>query len=192
MEECMMRMVADTKVFEASLEMVFEYSYRTCENYLKALGKDLDFFYIGDDVASQRGMIFDPALWRRHYKDKFRAMCDLGRKYGKPVWFHSCGDITSILPDLIEVGINVWETVQLHTLPMPPEKLKREYGADIVFFGGVNTQALPFRTPEQVRQEALCCMRVLGEGGGYILGPDHHIKPDVPAENTLALFHAPL
>ncbi|MCL2813601.1 MAG: hypothetical protein FWD23_03275 [Oscillospiraceae bacterium] len=192
MEECMMRMLTDTKVFEASLEMIFEHSYRFCENYIKALGDDLDIFYFGDDVGTQRGMMFDPALWRKYYKNIFRAFCDLGKKYGKPAWFHSCGDITSILPDLIDIGINVWETVQLHTLPVSPEKLKQEYGKDITFFGGVNTQFLPYNTPEKVREEALYCMRVLGEDGGYILGPDHHIKPDVSAENTLALFHAPL
>ena len=68
--------------------------------------------------------------------------------------------------------------------------LKREYGRDIAFFGGVNTQRLPFATPEEVREEVRQCIEVLGRGGGYICGPDHHIKPDVPASNTVALFEA--
>jgi len=114
----------------------------------------------------------------------------LGRKHGKIIWFHACGDVTEVLSDFIEIGVDVWETVQLHALPISPQKLKQEYGKELTFFGGVNTQSLPFKTPEQVTEEAKFCIDVLGEDGGYILGPDHHIKPDVSAENTLALFKA--
>ena len=95
-----------------------------------------------------------------------------------------------MLPDLIEIGMDVWETVQLHALPMTPDKLKQQYGRHITFFGGVNTQSLPFQTPDNVADEVRRCIDALGRGGGYICGPDHHIKPDVPAANALALFDA--
>jgi len=188
MEECLVKMLTEPEVFHAALEMVYEHTYQFCENYLNAVNDNLDIFYLGDDLASQRGLLFDPALWRKYFKDKYKALFELGKSRGKLIWFHSCGDITSILPDLIDIGLDVWETVQLHTLPISPEKLKKEYGGDITFFGGINTQRLPFKTPDQVREEAAYCLKVLGGGGGYILGPDHHIKPDVSAENTLALF----
>jgi uroporphyrinogen decarboxylase len=113
----------------------------------------------------------------------------MAKSRGKHVWFHSCGDITSVLPDLIDIGMDVWETVQLHALPMSAEQLKRNYGKDITFFGGINTQRLPFVTPEQVRAEVIAAIDVLGKGGGYICGPDHHVKPDVSAANTVALFN---
>ena len=188
MEDNLANMLLEPGIFEASLNMVFEHTYRYCENYLNAVGDDLDILYLGDDFASQRGLLFDPALWRKYFRDKYRALFELGRKRGKLIWFHSCGDITSVLPDLIDIGVDVWETVQLHTLPISPETLKREYGKDLSFFGGVSTQSLPFKTPEEVRTEAAYCVQALGPTG-YILGPDHHIKPDVSAENTLALFH---
>ena len=86
--------------------------------------------------------------------------------------------------------MDVWETVQLHTLPMDARALKREYGRHLAFFGGVSTQRLPFATPVEVRAEVNHCIDALGEGGGYICGPDHHIKPDVPPANTVALFDA--
>jgi uroporphyrinogen decarboxylase len=86
--------------------------------------------------------------------------------------------------------MDVWETVQLHTLPITSARLKQEYGRHITFFGGVNTQALPFKTPEEVAREVRECIDILGQGGGYICGPDHHIKPDVPAANAVALFQA--
>jgi uroporphyrinogen decarboxylase len=93
-----------------------------------------------------------------------------------------------VLPDLIDIGVDVWEAVQLHTLPMSPERLKGEYGKDITFFGGINTQRLPFASPDEVAEEVRRTIDILGRGGGFICGPDHHIKPDVPAENTVALF----
>jgi len=80
--------------------------------------------------------------------------------------------------------------VQLHTLPISAERLKREYGRDITFFGGINTQRLPFVTPEEVRGEVQHCIAALGQGGGYICGPDHRLKPDVPPQNIVALFRA--
>jgi len=190
MEENMIKMISEPDVFEAVTEMIFEHHYRYLENYLKAMGDDLDFLYIGDDVGTQRGMMFSPAIWRKYFNDKYRKYCELGKKYGKKIWFHACGDITEILPDLIDCGIDIWETVQLHTLPISPKDLKREYGMDITFFGAVNTQSLPFKTPVQVREEALRCIDDLGSGGGYILGPDHHIKYDISAGNTMALFGA--
>jgi uroporphyrinogen decarboxylase len=80
--------------------------------------------------------------------------------------------------------------VQLHTLPMSAEQLKREYGKYLTFFGAINTQRLPFATPQEVRTEVERCINILGKGGGYICGPDHHVKPDVPAENAIALFES--
>jgi uroporphyrinogen decarboxylase len=84
--------------------------------------------------------------------------------------------------------MDVWETVQLHTLPISARQLKQEYGHHITFNGGINTQALPFGSPRSVRNEVLRRLEELGEGGGFICGPDHHIKPDVPPENSVALF----
>jgi uroporphyrinogen decarboxylase len=129
-------------------------------------------------------------LWRRFFKPRYARFFEMGKRAGKYIWFHSCGDITAVLPDLIDIGMDVWETVQLHTLPITPERLKREYGHLITFAGGVNTQQLPFWTPDRVRQEVAACIRALGEGGGYICGPDHHIKPDVPPANVIALYDA--
>lgn len=132
--------------------------------------------------------MMDPALWRRMLKPRYAQLFALGKRHGLPIWFHSCGDITAVLPDLIDIGMDVWETVQLHTLPISPEKLKQEYGRQLTFFGGINTQQLPFMTLEQVCSSVQRVIEVLGRDGGYICGPDHHIKSDVPPANTVALF----
>ena len=190
MEEAMVRMAAEPAIFEAALERVFAFTHQYCERLLEACGDALPILCLGDDFATQRGMMISPDLWRRYLKPRFARLFDLGKRRGKFVWFHSCGDVTAILPDLIDIGIDVWETVQLHTLPITPQQLKREYGRHLTFFGGVNTQHLPFAAPDEIRAETIRCIEALGEGGGYICGPDHHIKPDVPAENAVALFDA--
>jgi uroporphyrinogen decarboxylase len=192
MEEAMVKMTTEPSVFGAALEAVFRHTHPYCERLLAACGDSMPILCLGDDFATQRGLMVSPDQWRALLKPRFAELFDLGKRAGKMVWFHSCGDITAILPDLIDIGIDVWETVQLHALPMSPAELKREFGRHITFFGGINTQRLPFTGPESVAAEVRRCIEVLGKGGGYICGPDHHIKPDVPAANAVALFDAAL
>lgn len=188
MENALFRLATEPTLFEAALDGVFAHTAEHCERLLDACGEAMPILCLGDDFATQRGMMFSPERWRRHLKRRYQALFAIGKRRGKFVWFHSCGNILAVLPDLIDIGLDVWETVQLHTLPMPAHALKREYGKHITFFGGVNTQRLPFATPAAVRTEVRRCIEALGEGGGYICGPDHHIKPDVPAANAVALF----
>ena len=190
MEEAMVKMLTDPAVFEACVENVYQFSLGYIERFIEAVGSRLDILYLADDFASQRGLIMDPEHWRRFLKPRYAKLFAVGKRLGIPVWFHSCGDVTAVLPDLIEIGMDVWETVQLHALPMTPKDLKERYGSQITFFGGVNTQFLPFKTPAEVTEEVHRCIDMLGEGGGYICGPDHHVKPDVPAANAVALFEA--
>jgi uroporphyrinogen decarboxylase len=188
MELAMMHLASGSPLFEAALERVFEHVFEYCRRLIEACGDSLDIFCIGDDFATQRGLMIFPEQWRRLLKPRFAKLFGMAKQAGRYVWFHSCGDITPVLPDLIDIGMDVWETVQLHTLPITAQELKRDYGQHITFFGAVSTQRLPFRTPDQVRAEVERCIRVLGKDGGYICGPDHHIKPDVSPELAVALF----
>lgn len=189
LETALINMVANPILFEAVLERIFEFTYKHCEKYIEIMGEDLDIMYFGDDFATQRGMMISPDLWRKYLKPRYAKLMELGKRNRKYIWFHSCGNILDVLDDLIDIGMDVWETVQLHTLPVPPEKLKKDYGKHITFFGGISTQTLPFNSPSQIKKEVRECIDILGENGGYICGPDHHIKPDVPPENTIALFN---
>jgi uroporphyrinogen decarboxylase len=187
-EEAMSAMLTRPRVFEAVLEHVYLHVSEYCKRLHAACGDAMPVFCLGDDFATQRGLMISPEQWRRYLKPRLSKLFGIGKSAGKPVWFHSCGDITEVLPDLIDIGMDVWETVQLHTLPISAEQLKRDYGREITFFGGVNTQRLPFATPKEVRTEVVRCIETLGRGGGYICGPDHHIKPDVPVRNAVTLF----
>jgi len=188
MEQAMLRMLAEPQIFEAALDRVFRYTYQFCRNLLEECGDDMPILCLGDDFATQKGMMFSLEHWRRFLKPRYAKLFELGKRSGRYVWFHSCGNIAAVLDDLVEIGLDVWETVQLHTLPFSAEQLKQHYGEPLTFFGGINTQRLPFATSEQIRAEVTQRIEILGRNGGYICGPDHHIKPDVSVQNTLALF----
>lgn len=188
MEEAMVKMMTEPAIFEAVVERITDLTAAVCERYLEVVGDKIDIFEIGDDFATQRGLMISPAKWREFIKPQLQRLIDIGKRHDKLIWFHSCGDITDVLPDLIDMGIDVWETVQLHTLPISPEKLKADYGDHITFFGGINSQTLPFSSPEAIATEVKRVISVLGKNGGYICGPDHTINVDVPPENTIAMY----
>ena len=190
LENALIKLMLNPVFFEGAVERISQISLECCRRYVQACGENLDCLCIWEDFATQRGMLLSPELWRRYFRPQYAALFEIGKKAGKYIWFHSCGDITAVLPDLIDIGMDVWETVQLHTLPISAQKLKTEYGRHITFFGGINTQRLPFANEAGVRDEVRRSIEALGEKGGYICGPDHHVKPDVSPQNTLALFKA--
>ena len=105
------------------------------------------------------------------------------------VLYHSCGAVTALIDDLIEVGVDALNPVQVSAQGMEPEVLKRTYGKRICFWGGINTQSvLPFGSPDEVRAEVRRVVDVLGEGGGYVLNSVHNLQDDVPVENIVAMF----
>jgi uroporphyrinogen decarboxylase len=188
-EETLIKLHTEPKIIEAAVShfetFILEFSRRT----LDAAKGSADIFWVGDDFATDRGMMMSPEHWRRFLKPTYGKLFALAKSYGFKMWFHCCGTFRPVLPDLIDMGMDVWETTQVHLPGNEPEVLKREYGRDITFYGAVNSQqTLPFGTPEEVRAEVRERVRVLGKGGGYICGADHTILPDVPIENVLALL----
>lgn len=189
-EETMIRMATQPAMMEAFFDRITDIYVEICGRLLDACGDSMPIFFLGDDFATQRGLMISPAMWRHFIKPRLARIFEVGKKRGKFVWYHSCGDISAVLPDLIDIGMDLWETVQLHTLPMSPRELKREYGQHISFFGGINTQKLPFASPEEIREEVRETIEILGEGGGFICGGDHSINADVPPANAVALYES--
>jgi uroporphyrinogen decarboxylase len=189
MEKAMEHIILDPKLIEAATAHIEDFYLDYYKRGFERIKGKVDFFSMGDDFATQRDLMISPEIWRKFFKPVYRKIFDLAKSYGLYIWFHSCGAIGEVLPDLIDIGMDVWESAQVHLPGNEPERLKREYGKDITFMGAVNTQStLPYGTPEQVRREVRDRIRVLGKGGGYICGADHIIKEDVPIENALALF----
>ena len=118
-------------------------------------------------------------------------MIDLAHQAGAFVFFHSDGAIREIIPDMIGAGIDVLNPIQWRCRGMDREELKRDFGAEVIFHGGVDNQyTLAFGSVKEVRQEVMFNVWVLGEGGGYILEPAKAIQPETPTENAVAVIEA--
>lgn len=189
MDRAMEYLYLEPGLIEATIAYIEDFWLRFYRKYFEAAKGKADIFSMGDDFAGQSGMLISPEMWRRYLLPTYENIFALAKEFGLYVWFHSCGSIGAVIGELIDIGMDVWETVQAHLPGNEPEYIKREYGKYITFFGGINTQqTLPFRSPEDVRREVRERIKVLGKGGGYICGPDHHIKPHFPVSNVAAMI----
>jgi uroporphyrinogen decarboxylase len=151
----------------------------------------VDGILFGDDWGDQRGVIIGPQRWRQFLKPRWARIYAAVHAHGKYVLHHSCGSIADILPDIIEIGVDVLESVQPEAAGMDPYELKKRWGKHITFWGCLGSQSiLPFGTPEQIRQEVRRLKRVLGCGGGYILAPAKALQPETPTLNAAAVVEA--
>ena len=142
---------------------------------------------LSDDYGTQRGMLMSPSHWRGLIKPRLAEIYGLAKRHGRTVFHHSCGNIVPIIGDLIDLGLDVLHPIQPEAMDVAG--LKREFGADVTFCGGIRTQdLLPHGTPQEVRDEVRRLKDLLGKGGGYILEPGITLQADVPMANLLAMF----
>jgi len=159
----------------------------------KMIEMGADVLWCGDDFGSQTSLMMDEDTFRRVFKPRIREMFTEFRKTNpdiKLAW-HSCGAIKPLIPDFIEVGLDILNPIQPLAAGMEPQQLKDEFGKDLVFFGGICVQdLLPNSTPEKIKAEVLRRAEILGKDGGYIIAPAHNIQEDTSVENIVALFDA--
>ncbi|MGA2380696.1 MAG: uroporphyrinogen decarboxylase family protein, partial [Spirochaetia bacterium] len=150
----------------------------------------IDWLWCGDDVAGQAAMVMSPATWRELIKPLMAEIFAAGRSYGLWVAHHCCGALRPIIPDLVEIGLDVLNPVQAGCPGMDAQELKREFGDVLSFMGGVDTQnLLPFGSASEVRRETEKLIQgMTAGGGGYILAASHTIPPETPDENIFALY----
>lgn len=163
------------------------------EKICRAVGDVVDIIRLGDDLGMNTGPLVSPEMYRRFFKPRHTLLCNYIKTHSRMRTFlHSCGSIHKLIPDLIEAGFEVLNPVQTNARDMEPERLKREFGRDVTFWGGgADTRAvLNFGKPEQVRDHVRANIEILAPGGGFVFNTIHNILPDVPPENILAMFAA--
>lgn len=176
---------------QAFMERYTDFWVRLTERALQEAAGLVDLAMFGDDLGTQGGPVMSPALYRRLIRPHHARMARAVKRFGKPVLLHSCGSVAAFIPDLIEAGFDALHPVQVSARDMDSASLKREFGRDIAFWGGVDTQrVLPLGTPHEVRGEVRRRIADLGPGGGYVLGAVHNIQAEVPVENILAMLQA--
>ena len=167
-------------------EFAVKLSQAACERF------PLDWLWTGDDVAGQQSLMMSPETWRELIKPLLKRVVDVGKAAGLPVAHHCCGALSAIIPDLIEIGVDVLNPVQCNCPGMNPIELKGAYGDRLSFMGGVDTQdLLPNGSAVAVARETRRLIEgMTADGGGYILAASHAVPPETPDENIFAMYEA--
>jgi uroporphyrinogen decarboxylase len=192
-ENFMCDLMGEKSLAHAILEALCNAYIRRTDQYLKAVGRYLDVILVNDDLGTQNGPMISLRLYRemiRPYQERFFG--HIRKNFGGFLLLHSCGAVSDFIPDLIACGVQAINPVQISAAGMEPARLKREFGKDIVFWGGgCDTQhTLNHSTPSQIREEVLRNVSVFGAGGGFVFTQVHNIQPDVRPENVMAMIEA--
>jgi len=151
----------------------------------------IDGVLFGDDWGDQRGVILGPDRWRRFLKPRWAKIYAAVHQAGKIVMAHSCGSVAEIMPDIIEIGMDVLEACQPEAAGMNPYELKAKWGDKITFWGCLGSQStVPFGAPGEIKAEVQHLWREVGRGGGFILAPAKPLQPETPTENAVAVLEA--
>ena len=172
------------------VDRCFNLHYEVTEKCFRNNSRYIDVFFFANDYGTSNCLIIDPQLWRKYFKPYQKKLADLGHRYGIKVAMHSCGDIHEIIPDLIDIGIEILNPIQVSVPNMDPATLKKEYGQDLIFFGAIDyNELLNFGTPDEVRKGVRSIIDILGHDGKYIVAPSHDLMmEEVPPENIVAMY----
>ncbi len=193
MQEFLVDLAINPEVPRWIMSRVTDVLVENTRRVLDLAGDRLDLLYFYDDVAAQASLLISPEMWRAEVRPHHARIVDLAHSRGIPVMYHCDGAIHPLIPELIELGIDVLNPIQPDAGGMDPRRLKDEFGDRLAFHGGVDiVNTLPRGTPAEVAEEVRRCVEILGEGGGYVLASSHHIQPDTSVENVLAMYDVSL
>jgi len=188
------KFLADLLIRPSYLEPLLDkIMYINLETGKKLIELGADIIWAGDDFGTQRGMVMDPETWREIFKPRIRYIFEEFRKVNpeiKIAW-HTCGSMVPIIPDFIEIGLDILNPLQPRAEGMDPEFLVNNFGKDLIFFGGIDIQELlPEGPVKKIKDEVKRRIEIFGRYNGYIVAPAHNIQPDTPVDHIMAFFDA--
>jgi len=187
MERLLLYVAAEPDFVDRLLKGLADYILRTMDVLFDRFA--FDCIALSDDYGTQRSMLISPAAWRRFVKPRLAEIFAAAKRAGRAVFLHSCGNVRAVVPDLVELGLDILHPIQPEALDV--FELKTAFGGDLTLCGGLGTQDLLVRAgPGEIREEVRRLKRQLGSGGGYILEPGITLQADVPLENILAMIDA--
>ncbi len=193
LERWFMDMLEQPAFCEALIDRTLEFWMDWFRLFLTEVGDLVDVIMIGDDIAGQRGPLFQPEFYRRVVKPRHKQLVQYIKSRTKAkIWYHTCGGCRTYIPDLLDNGIDVLNPVQISATDMAPSDLKTEFGAQLTFWGGgIDAQhVLPHADAETVREHVRRNIEIWKPGGGYVFNNVHNIQAGVPADNILAMYDA--
>jgi uroporphyrinogen decarboxylase len=189
METFLPEMAADPAIPAYMMERITDILAEVTRRLLEEAGDDIDMVYFYDDVGSNQSLLISKKMWRALIRPCHQKLIDVAKKRGKQVMYHTDGAVRPLIPDFIEMGVDVLNPIQPGAAGMEPAALKRDFGAQISFHGGVDIVGLlPKASPAAIRSAVRQLAADLGEDGGYIMAGSHHIQCDTPLDNILALY----
>jgi uroporphyrinogen decarboxylase len=187
----LMALVSEPEFADRLMDKITDIYIESCNAYLDKVGKYLSVFTFWDDLAGQDGWLIRPEIYRRLIKPKQRRLVEaIKKKTDAKLFYHSCGATRGLIPDLVELGFDILNPVQVSARGMDTRQLKQDFGRDIVFWGGgVDTQrVLPFGTKAEVADEVKRRIDDLAPDGGFVFAAVHNIQAFVPPENIVTMF----
>lgn len=189
-EKLYMEMALDPELAHKMYDRFVQFELEHYEKILKAADGRIDILRCYDDYGTQTSMLFSTQMWKDYFMDNTKKLSSLAHKYGAYYMQHSCGAIRPIIPMLIEAGADLLDPIQ-KAQGLEPEGLKKDFGDNITFHGGIDTQfLLPSASPEEVKKETKHFIDVLNNDGGYILCSSQELQMDTPIENIEAMYAA--
>lgn len=189
MEKLMMDLAMNPKLAQAIIARVEAFYLEFDRRIFDAVGDLTDIYFIADDVGVQSGLMISPGMFKRFIRPSLERYIEQAHRYGQKVMYHSCGAVRRLIPDLIDMGVDILNPIQTSAEEMDPAELKREFGDALCFHGAMDIQTvLSQGTAEQVRDEVKRLCDILGPGGGFILAPTNNVMPETPVENVMALY----
>ncbi len=193
LEQWFTDMIENPKFCEAMLDQTLKFWLDYYDGFMAEVGDLVDVVMIGDDLGGQSGPMFSPKFYREIVKPRQKKLVQhIKSLTSAKIWYHTCGSVNELIPDLIDNGIDILNPVQTSADNMEPSILKEKYGDKLSFWGGaIDAQhVLAFATPSEIREHVRKNVEVFKKGGGYIFNNVHNIQYGVPAENIVALFDA--
>ena len=193
LDQFLMDLLAEPQHVHALLDALMERHLNALAKTCEAVGDVIDIIKFGDDLGMINGPFFSNDVYREFFKPRHKMLFDYVKNHSSMhTMMHCCGGVYELIPDFIDAGLDILNPVQLNAVNMEPERLKKEFGKDICFWGGGcdTSRILNRATPEEVRKHVLNNLEIFSKGGAYVFNPVHNIMPDVPPENIVAMFDA--
>ena len=191
-DDFLYRCAAEPELVHMFFGRFLEYQKEVIRQYYGALGEYIDCTTSGDDFGTQTGPFMSKGMFDDLIKPYLKARVEHTKKFTKAFYkHHTCGSVYDLIPSIIECGVDILNPIQPGVYMMEHERLKKDFGDKIAFWGGIDTQhLLPGGTTDEVKAEVKRILSIMDKNGGYILAPAHTIQHDVPAQNVIAIYEA--
>jgi uroporphyrinogen decarboxylase len=193
-EDFLCDLYTEPELAEALMDKITEIDIGLWDVFLTEVGDYVDIVCQGDDLAMQDRAFIPLDMYNKHIKKYHKRIYDfIKTKTKAKIFHHCCGSVYELIPGLIDAGVDILNPIQTSAANMEPERLKNNFGKDLIFWGGIDTQKiLPFGTPQEVEDEVKRVIEIMAKDGGYVIAPGHNIQALVPVENIESMLKAAL